>query len=485
MTFNPNFGEKFICDPVYGEIRLNWIELLMIDQLIFQRLRRLLQMQGTYQVYPSSSHTRFTHALGVMHLAGEYAAAIRESREDPRQILVLRIAGLLHDIGHGVFSHVYDDAVYPAVFPKEYEAGEKMGHDVQKRRIASSFLPRELAIAYENLSAAKRKVIAIELKECGFGSPDHDSEAVFGLLLAEVVNLWGKEGTADPYFNMIQGPLGADRLDFMLRDSHFSGSPFGHKVDYKRIISHASIALDPDSKAKVLCYSIRVFGSIFSFLSSKFLMYNNVAYHKTGRAMDTMVKELLIASIEPLNLINRTLDINEFQYIDEYTFFGEALGVPELKPLVRDLLARQLLKVVDQKYATIGPQQDSDFSSAELREADVAMLKLLAEKRRDQLQLEFSEKTGGRKLKLSQDSPFEMRIAHPDELKSVRILLKDDSVVSFSRACKEAGYDPTMPKEIRLWRLYASQADREMLRSLGLLTLTSRDTDEGWVDTRR
>jgi HD superfamily phosphohydrolase len=90
----------FIKDPLYGYIRITKSEKLIIDTQPFQRLRRIKQLAGAQYVYPAANHTRFEHSLGTMHLAGEIATNLLEV-SDKIDINKVRMAALLHDVGHG------------------------------------------------------------------------------------------------------------------------------------------------------------------------------------------------------------------------------------------------------------------------------------------------------------------------------------------------------------------------------------------------
>jgi len=100
-----------IIDPIHSFIRLHGPELQIVDSPVFQRLRRIRQLSGAHLTYPGAQHTRFEHSLGVLHIAGLAGNALREKgiiRKD--DVGLLRAAGLLHDIGHGPFSHVFEEA---------------------------------------------------------------------------------------------------------------------------------------------------------------------------------------------------------------------------------------------------------------------------------------------------------------------------------------------------------------------------------------
>jgi HD superfamily phosphohydrolase len=102
-----------ITDPVHRYIRFSEVEKDLIDSTIFQRLRRIRQLAGAHLVYPSAQHSRFEHSLGTMHLAG-YAGEILLNKgyiDDEDKVQKLRLAALLHDIGHGPFSHLFEEVL--------------------------------------------------------------------------------------------------------------------------------------------------------------------------------------------------------------------------------------------------------------------------------------------------------------------------------------------------------------------------------------
>ncbi|MDX1441887.1 MAG: HD domain-containing protein, partial [Nitrosopumilaceae archaeon] len=101
-----------IIDPIHDFIRVNNHELQIIDNPIFQRLRRIRQLSGAHLTYPAAQHTRFEHSLGVMHIASQAGLALHEKGLLKKSdIAVLRLAGLLHDIGHGPFSHLFEEII--------------------------------------------------------------------------------------------------------------------------------------------------------------------------------------------------------------------------------------------------------------------------------------------------------------------------------------------------------------------------------------
>src|SRR5207237_243425 len=102
-----------ITDPVHRYIRFSEVEKELIDTAVFQRLRRIRQLAGAHLVYPGAQHSRFEHSLGTMHVAGFAGETLiaKGYLDDEDKVQKLRLAALLHDIGHGPFSHLFEEVL--------------------------------------------------------------------------------------------------------------------------------------------------------------------------------------------------------------------------------------------------------------------------------------------------------------------------------------------------------------------------------------
>ncbi len=102
-----------IRDPIHGFVKVRSGELKVVDTAIFQRLRRIKQLSCAYMAYPGADHTRFEHSLGAMHVAGLASAILMDKGYiDGEAEAELRLAGLLHDVGHGPFSHLFEELLH-------------------------------------------------------------------------------------------------------------------------------------------------------------------------------------------------------------------------------------------------------------------------------------------------------------------------------------------------------------------------------------
>ena len=195
-----------IRDPVHGYVYATEAEKAVIDNPVFQRMRRIRQLSGAHLTYPGAQHTRFEHMIGAMHLAGlasqSLLAKIPLSKEELQEI---RLAALLHDVGHGPFSHLFEEVMT-----------EKNGltHEDMTMRIVKS------------------SEVGMILRGHGY---DPEKMASFAV---------GLSPTRPTYMNdLIGGGLSVDIMDYLLRDSYFTGVEYG-KVDVHRIINSFEVVED-------------------------------------------------------------------------------------------------------------------------------------------------------------------------------------------------------------------------------------------------
>ncbi|MEE9593907.1 MAG: HD domain-containing protein, partial [Candidatus Hydrothermarchaeales archaeon] len=186
VMFNNGYDEleksKVIRDPIHGDIFLTEPETKIVDSLEFQRLRRIKQLGMAYLVYPSANHTRFEHSLGAMHVASRVANTLQLSKDDS---IKLRIAALLHDVGHGPLSHTSEELL--------------------ERYMGQSH--EEITMELINNSDVSSILIDEGL----------NPEEVSSLIL-------GKGGRLG---SLISSELDVDRMDFLVRDAHHTGVAYG------------------------------------------------------------------------------------------------------------------------------------------------------------------------------------------------------------------------------------------------------------------
>lgn len=271
---------EIIKDPVHGYIKIFGHEKEIIDTPIFQRLRRVKQNTGVHYVYPSATHTRFSHALGVMHIAGVFTESLLSQvprvseTKRKRYYYLMRLWALTHDIGHGPFSHTFDDVV---LIPKHNTDHEKFGAKILRE---SNQLPR--TVKPEN-------GIEISLAEVA---------SLFEVKSVEEWPLTKRIGRSDVketvLYYVSRGAYSADIMDFLMRDSYFSGAGYGH-IDWRRLV-FSSIAIGDK-----LVLDPRGEEAFDSLLLARLFMFSAVYYHRTTRAAIKVISDFLKDAMSKLN----------------------------------------------------------------------------------------------------------------------------------------------------------------------------------------
>lgn len=232
---------KLFNDPIYGLIELRYDILYdIIDEPYFQRLRRIKQMGLSDYVYPGATHTRFQHALGATHLLQQAMDSLErkgiEITNDEK--MATSIAVLCHDIGHGPFSHALERKIV----------------DLPHEEITRLYL--------QHIAKQYGSIVDLSIK-------------IF-------------EGTYEKKFlhQLVSSQLDVDRLDYLSRDSFYSGVAEG-VIGYDRIIRMMNVFNNEIVVEEKGIYSIE------KFLTSRFLMYMQVYFHKTSLAAEKMLESLV------------------------------------------------------------------------------------------------------------------------------------------------------------------------------------------------
>jgi len=267
-------------DPIHGLIEYSTTEEKIINSQVFQRLRGIKQLALAGLVYPGAHHTRFEHSLGVMHLAGKVSRCLKLPK---KQIKILRLAGLLHDIGHGPFSHVSEQII--------------------EKYVDGSILAKYKA---QNI----QEMLSIILIE--------KNEEIKGLLsdeeLEKIKALIQKEEKRTLEKDIISGPLDVDKFDYLLRDSYFAGVKYG-AFDLDKVIESFS-PVDISRNEKQLGIRDEGIYSVEQLLLAKYHMNVQVYQHRLRRITDAMlVRGIEFAIKEGLEEIE---SIYKFRDDDDY-----------------------------------------------------------------------------------------------------------------------------------------------------------------------
>lgn len=242
---------KVIRDPIHGYINIEYKVIWeAIDTKEFQRLRRIRQLGGDFQVYPSAEHSRFTHSLGVYEIVRRMVNEIKSLDREVSEYdkIVVMLAGLLHDIGHGPFSHAFEEVT-------EY-SHEKY---TSKIILGNTDINKVLCKVSKNL--AKDVVDIIEHK--------HKNDVLNQIVSAQ---------------------LDADRMDYLLRDSYFSATSYG-KFDLERILRTLRVREGNDGK-KYLVTKESGIHSVEDYIMARYQMYWQVYFHPVARSYEAVFIQL-------------------------------------------------------------------------------------------------------------------------------------------------------------------------------------------------
>ena len=299
---------NLIADPLYGDIEITKGtstqpgERNLLDTPWLQRLRRIHQLQSAWWVFPSAEHSRFVHLLGAMHLASLFArrvdASLRAAFPDaPSPACVeetLRLAGLLHDVGHGPFGHFFDQEVL---------AQWGIDHEV----IGRSLVENDLAELIASLRASPSGA---------FDPGEHVDPRWVAWVMADA----GIEGYEPPGWlrackPILCGPATVDNLDYVRRDAYMCGISLG-PVDVQRLIHYSFIAGD------TMVLHMHASGALQMFLASRLYMYTQVYHHRTGRRFDLSMHEIFADTIgqllpgNPLENRDDYLQLNDWAVLE-------------------------------------------------------------------------------------------------------------------------------------------------------------------------
>jgi uncharacterized protein len=312
--------EQVFKDPLYGFIHVNDVVIKnLINTPLFQRLRRIRQLSGVQMVFHGAEHSRFSHSLGVYEIANRFLTVpdVKKALSE-RERLIFLVSALLHDIGHGAYSHAFED-----VFGVEHE---KIGAGliISNQEIRTILDQVDLDFAND--------VASVILKEKKF-------------TLIE---------------NLISSQLDVDRLDYLERDAYFTGAAYGH-IDLDRLIRVMYI-----KNGKVV-FKISGIHAIENYLIARYHMYWQVYYHPVSRAYEVIlskiylrVKDLLLSGYEfnnnvlPLRrVIDNPNDLDNHIKIDDFYINGLISSFMTcddfiLKSLASDFLNRNIWGYINQ-----------------------------------------------------------------------------------------------------------------------------------------
>jgi len=245
--------DEIIRDPLWNNIRVDRVALLLVDTPAFQRLRYVRQLGLAYLIYPGASHSRFEHALGTYHLARRTLTLFGEQDNlrglDPDACRLVRYAALLHDIGHYPFSHALE------------EIGAVHHEEVARPLI---------------MQGAVSDILRDAL---GDDAPQRIMDLIRGR-------------SDSPLQGLISGSLDLDKIEYLKRDAFMCGVNYGD-IDADRLLDSLTIVENPEGGEPMVGIFEKGLSALESLLFAKYQMYRNVYWHHAVRSATAMYKRLV------------------------------------------------------------------------------------------------------------------------------------------------------------------------------------------------
>lgn len=375
---------SLIRDPIYNYIDFNRdIEKKIIDSTPVQRLRWLRQLQLANMVYPGADHTRFQHSIGVMYLAGLFAEHLvkeyhnvtgdLEGYNTDTLIEIARVSGLLHDVGHGPFSHAFEEAIYWS---------------------------KSLPIA------------------------NHEEAGVYIVKYSEIAKVLDEYGILGPVLEILSGKkpgsnilalirntvkewvYPADIMDFLLRDSYYAGTKEYGVVDYARLIKLSHV--NPDDPSSISLEE-KALGALAGYLRNRISMFENVYIHPVSSIFSYTAVLMMRRDDELTNYYSEAIeklsegDVNPYLELTDYNALVHAKMTAEihkdgeLRMLADSIFSRRLLwKLLYEQKMVIEPRELTGLTGSLIlkksREILRELNKSLVERLHDSVLTDYAEK---------------------------------------------------------------------------------------------
>ena len=303
---------KIIYDAIHKYMTFDELQMQVIDCPEFQKMRNIKQLGLCYYVFPGASHNRFEHSLGVSYLCGLLIETLRDKQPElkitDRLVQLIKIAGLVHDLGHACFSHFFDQH-----FLKNLDIDEKLKEHEYRSCILFEHIVKKynIEINDEEIDIVKKMI-----------DPDESCNSFEFQIVANKMN-----------------GLDCDRFDYIARDTYNLGLTYS--FDFTRLIREAKVI---DSH---ICYPIKCNFEIGDLYYTRYKLHKQILTHSVIRALEFMILDLLILIDKKLGLSKYITNIDNFAFLtDDIINYVNFIDCKESKELLNRIYTRQLYKLV-------------------------------------------------------------------------------------------------------------------------------------------
>ena len=347
------YRNLIVNDPIHGHIELHPLLVAIMDTPQFQRLRYIRQLGLTYFVFPGAMHSRFEHCIGVSHLTRQLLDSLSQRQPylgiTELDILCCEIAGLCHDLGHGCFSHFYEN--FLSFTPQrgwrhENMSTQMLDYLIEENNLMELFI--EHGLTEKDISFVKEM---ISNKPLGDSSQDW----------AYVGRDKDKSYLYDIVANKISG-LDVDKWDYIKRDAYYLGIP--NTFDSLRLMKFMRV-IDVEGKPQI-CLRDKELNTVYEMYTTRAKLFRNAYLHKTVHAVEFMLMEALIIADPHLKLptadknkfvtlSEASMDLNAFNLLNDSILHTIRLSadpnLDEAKNIIDRIMQRKLYSLIGKMYS--------------------------------------------------------------------------------------------------------------------------------------
>jgi deoxynucleoside triphosphate triphosphohydrolase SAMHD1 len=310
---------KFIKDPIYDEyLHFEKKILPFIDNHVFKRLKNIKQLGALHAVFPSATHNRFEHSLGVAHLGESFIEQLytnsHPSYKNNTIVQCVKLAGLYHDLGHGPFSHIFDHHVLSTLCPnnpyKDHETRScLLVEHIFSHLTEHTQLSPDMHITGYDIDMIKNMI-----------HPTHNEHIYYNSIIANNVN-----------------SIDVDKIDYLRRDAYHIG--FDIQFNYKRIMNKVKLI------NRQIVYNSQVCNDIFDMYYTRYKLHREIYNHIKVKSVELMIADILLNSNDIYNYCSRLDNIDFLELTD--TIIENIRYTKEKSPEISK--SKQLIQNIDNR----------------------------------------------------------------------------------------------------------------------------------------